>query len=111
MACSIHGSGTAERLSSPVSAGTTSLAAVAPARLQRPDRSLARDTWRRFRRHRLAAAGLVIYAALVLATLVGPLVWRVGINDIDLGAQLTFSSGHPLGTDDLGRDVLARLLS
>jgi peptide/nickel transport system permease protein len=98
-------------MSSHVAVGTASLAAAAPAALKRQDRSLARDTWRRFRRHHLAVAGLVIYAALVCATVVGPLFWRVGINDIDFAAQMSFSSGHPLGTDDLGRDMLARLLS
>src|SRR5438445_11383085 len=73
--------------------------------------SPARETWRRFRRHRLAVVGLAVLTLLMLAVLLGPFVWRVPINDIDFTAQLTGPSwGHPLGTDDLGQDVLARML-
>jgi peptide/nickel transport system permease protein len=43
--------------------------------------------------------------------LVGPLVWRLPINDIDFKAKLKGPSwSHPLGTDDLGQDLLARML-
>jgi peptide/nickel transport system permease protein len=41
----------------------------------------------------------------------GPLLWTVQINDIDFAAQLQGPSWtHPLGTDDLGQDLLARML-
>jgi peptide/nickel transport system permease protein len=73
--------------------------------------SPARETWRRFRRHQLAVLGLAVLALMMLAVVLGPLVWRVPINDIDFSAQLTGPSwAHPLGTDDLGQDVLARML-
>jgi peptide/nickel transport system permease protein len=73
--------------------------------------SLWQETGRRFRRHRLAMVGAVILLALVLAVLLGPLVWRVPINDIDFKAKLKGPSwSHPLGTDDLGQDLLARML-
>jgi peptide/nickel transport system permease protein len=73
--------------------------------------SPARETWRRFRRHSLAVAGLAVLALMMLAVMLGPLVWRVPINDIDFNAQLAGPSWvHPLGTDDLGQDVLARML-
>src|SRR5215469_13921987 len=69
------------------------------------------ETWRRFRRHRLAAASTVILAAMLLAVAFGPLLWRVPINDIDFSAHLEGPSwSHPFGTDDLGQDVLARML-
>jgi peptide/nickel transport system permease protein len=84
-------------------------AAPAPAR-GRYNRSLVGDTWRRFRRHKLAVIGAFIYIALVVLTIVGPLVWRTNMNDIDFSASNSFSSAHPLGTDDLGRDTLARVL-
>ena len=69
------------------------------------------EAWRRFRRHRLAVASSVILSAMILAVLFGPLLWRVQINDIDFTAQLQGSSwAHPFGTDDLGQDLLARML-
>jgi peptide/nickel transport system permease protein len=69
------------------------------------------EAWRRFRRHKLAMASAVVLLAMVLAVLLGPLVWRVQINDIDFSSQLAGPSwAHPLGTDDLGQDILARLL-
>jgi len=76
-----------------------------------PRTSLWQETGRRFRRHRLAMVGSVILVALVLSVLVGPLVWRLPINDIDFKAKLKGPSwSHPLGTDDLGQDLLARML-
>ena len=69
------------------------------------------EAWRRFRRHRLAVASSVILSAMILAVLFGPLLWRVQINDIDFTAQLQGPSwAHPFGTDDLGQDLLARML-
>jgi len=50
-------------------------------------------------------------AIMVVAVLAGPLVYRVPINEIDFKAKLKGPSwAHPLGTDDLGQDVLARML-
>src|SRR5438067_4365063 len=73
--------------------------------------SPAGEIWRRFRRHKLAVAGAVILAVMALAVAFGPLLWRVPINDIDFGAHLEGPSwNHPFGTDDLGQDLLARML-
>jgi peptide/nickel transport system permease protein len=48
---------------------------------------------------------------MILAVMFGPLLWRAQINDIDFTAQLQGPSlAHPLGTDDLGQDLLARML-
>ncbi len=69
------------------------------------------ETWRRFRRHRLAIFGVAVLAVMVAAVLFGPLVYRVPIDEIDFKAKLQGPSwAHPLGTDDLGQDVLARML-
>jgi peptide/nickel transport system permease protein len=69
------------------------------------------EAWRRFRRHRLALASGAILIAMVLAIALGPLVWSVPINEIDFTARLKGPSwAHPLGTDDLGQDLLARML-
>jgi peptide/nickel transport system permease protein len=69
------------------------------------------EAWRRFRRHRLAMASAVILLIMILAVAFGPLLWPVAINDIDFAAQLQGPTwSHPLGTDDLGQDLLARML-
>lgn len=82
-----------------------------PSPRPRPPVSPAAEAWRRFRKHRLAVVSLVVLSTLILVILAGPLLWRVPINDIDFGAQLKPPSwDHPLGTDDLGQDLLARLI-
>jgi peptide/nickel transport system permease protein len=69
------------------------------------------EAWRKFRRHRMAVVSVVILAALTSAVVLGPLVWRVPINEIDFTVRLgTPSWEHPFGTDDLGQDLLARML-
>jgi len=76
-----------------------------------PPESLAADAWRRFRRHRLATFGAVMLGIMVVAVLVGPFFYRVPINEIDFKAKLkTPSWAYPMGTDDLGQDLLARML-
>jgi peptide/nickel transport system permease protein len=70
-----------------------------------------REAWRRFRRHRLAAVSVIVLALLALSILLGPSLWGVAINDIDFTARLSPPSwDHPFGTDDLGQDLLARML-
>ena len=49
--------------------------------------------------------------AMVIGVVVGPFVYRVPIDEIDFRAKLKApSAAHPLGTDDLGQDILARIL-
>ncbi len=70
--------------------------------------------WRRFLSHRLAAASAGVLAALVLLSLLAPLLaWSMGhaADRVDLLDRFAPASWtHPLGTDELGRDVLIRLL-
>ena len=69
------------------------------------------DAWRRFGRHRLAVLSACILSGMVAALVIGPLVWTSAIDDIDFSIRLaTPSAAHPLGTDDLGQDLLARIL-
>ena len=69
------------------------------------------ETYRRFRRHRAAMAGLFMLVMLLTLAVTAPL-----LTDHDperqslLDALQAPSWTHPLGTDHLGRDVLARLL-
>jgi peptide/nickel transport system permease protein len=69
------------------------------------------DAWRRFRRHRMAVLSAGLLTVMVAAILFAPLFWGVAVNDIDFSARLKAPSfAHPFGTDDLGQDLLARIL-
>lgn len=67
--------------------------------------------WQRFRRHRLAmACGLILLLVYALA-LAAPLLAPYGFAEIDYKAvNQPPSLGHPMGTDNLGRDELTRVL-
>jgi oligopeptide transport system permease protein len=77
--------------------------------------SLWRDGWRRLRKNKLAVIGGVVLATIILLSLIGP--WLVlqyngfSFETQDLGSRLANPSRtHLLGTDTLGRDLLARVL-
>ena len=54
---------------------------------------------------------MVVLALMVVSILLGPWIWPVAVNDIDFAARLAGPSwAHPFGTDDLGQDLLARML-
>src|SRR5215216_1821238 len=67
--------------------------------------------WRRFRRHQLAMISGAILLLLYLAAIFGPMLAPYGYSQIDYNA---FSQGpslaHPMGTDQLGRDELTRVI-
>src|SRR5216684_7018729 len=70
-----------------------------------------RESWRRYRRHKLAVVSAIVLAVMTIGVVVGPLLWQIPINDIDFGARLAMPSwAHPFGTDDLGQDLLARMI-
>ncbi len=79
-----------------------------------PTASMGALTWRRFLRHRLAVASAVLLILLIAAALAAPLVESalgVDATEVDLLARFEGpSAAHPLGTDELGRDLLVRLL-
>src|SRR5919199_201563 len=86
-------------------------ATAAEVAARRPSRSLWSDAWRQFRRHRLAMFGVVVLSLLLITTIFGPLVYRTPSDAIDYGSGLLGPSlQHPFGTDDLGRDLLARTM-
>ncbi len=83
---------------------------IAPA-APRPARSPGRETWERFRRNRVALAGLVVLVLMSLAALFAPWLAPREYDHQDLALGATPPSGaHWLGTDVLGRDLLTRLL-
>ena len=74
-------------------------------------RSLREDVWRQFKRHKGGVLGLILLVLIVVATIFGPMIWSIDPFLIETSnASAGPSLDHPLGTDNLGRDVLARLL-
>ncbi len=77
----------------------------------RKQRTLWGDAWRRFKKHRLAMFGSVMIIFLILTVLIGPSVWTVDRDALDFAYTMSNPiPEHPLGTDELGRDLLARAL-
>ena len=75
-------------------------------------RSLRSDVWRQFRRHKGAVFGLVLLIIILLAVFIGPILlpydpFENNVPDRNLGPTWK----HPMGTDNLGRDVFARVLT
>lgn len=68
--------------------------------------------WLRMRRNPLAMTGLVIIMVLLLVAALAPLLAPYNPLEQDLNRRLLppFSSGHLLGTDDFGRDMLSRII-
>lgn len=66
---------------------------------------------KRFMRNRLATAGAVVIALLMVVSIFSPLVSPYDPTDIDIRNMFSPPSvAHPLGTDELGRDVLTRMI-
>ncbi len=83
-----------------------------PTIVEREHRSLWGDVWTQFRKHRLAMLGVGILAFLVLGVAVGPFAYTVDAGFIDVtAANSQPTSEHLFGTDNLGRDTLARAMS
>lgn len=75
-------------------------------------RSQWRDVWRQFRSHRGAMVALVLFVGTILFVAIGPYLWTIDPTYVDIGARNSgFTAAHPLGTDQLGRDMLARLMA
>jgi peptide/nickel transport system permease protein len=68
-------------------------------------------TWNRFRRHKLALMGLITLFVMGLACIIGPMLTGYRSDFLDLSNRFgSPSAAHWLGTDELGRDLLTRLL-
>lgn len=68
-------------------------------------------TWKRFRRNRLSFTGFLAVLAIISISLAAPAIAPYDPTAIDIDNILSPPSGsHPLGTDELGRDVLSRMI-
>lgn len=89
--------------------------------------SLWRDAWRRLLKNKLAVFGLVVVALITISSIIGPWVIKkatgftpdyIPSGNVRLiksfppftGPDGNFSWTHPMGTDNAGRDQLARVL-
>ena len=87
------------------------LESIARVPIPRRDTGFYGDAWRRLRRNRAALLGLLIVAAFALAAVLAPFILTTDPLEQDLDAQmLPPSRQHWLGTDDLGRDLLTRIV-
>lgn len=91
---------------------TRRLAALLPGRHRAAETRPRSRALARFLRHRLAAAALATIVLMVAACWLGPLVIPYDQLHIDLRARFSgpFAGPHLFGTDQLGRDLLVRLL-
>jgi len=70
------------------------------------------DVWNEFKNHKGALAGAIIFVLIVILVLLGPFVWPYEANGINIRIRNQGPSlAHPLGTDQLGRDTLARIMA
>jgi peptide/nickel transport system permease protein len=76
-----------------------------------PRREWWRAQWKLFRRSRLALPGLLLFSLFLLCGLLAPLIAPYSPYDNDLANLMaTPSREHWFGTDELGRDILTRIL-
>jgi len=77
----------------------------------RPSVTYWQDAWRRLKQNRLAMVGLWVIVAIALIAIFGPMFSPYSYSDQSLFDQnMYISREHWLGTDDLGRDLLTRIM-
>ncbi|HWQ42041.1 MAG TPA: ABC transporter permease [Desulfosporosinus sp.] len=79
--------------------------------IARPSTTLWQDAWRRFKKNYLAMLGLVVLGLLVLFSFIGPMFSNFNFYSNNLDSLYASPSWvHPFGTDDLGRDIMTRIM-
>ena len=82
-----------------------------PDQAMRPPRSQWLDVWDQFKTHKGAMAGMIVFVGIVLFVTIGPWLWTADPGFINIRARNQgMSWTYPLGTDQLGRDMLARMM-
>ncbi len=75
-------------------------------------RSLWSDAWYQFKRHPGALVGMAVLITIVLIVLAGPHIYTISPDRVDpRHANLGMGWAHPLGTDNIGRDILAQVMA
>ena len=73
-------------------------------------RSQSQMIIRRFMAHKLAVGSLIVFVVVVIISLIGGRFWKYGYADITNEFSSPPSLQHPMGTDDIGHDSMARIL-
>lgn len=75
-------------------------------------RSQGQQIVRRYLRNKIAMSALVLYVVVLVASFVGPLFYRWSYEEQDSAALSVppGTAGHPLGTEDIGQDLLAMMM-
>ncbi|UWR23658.1 ABC transporter permease [Sulfitobacter sp. S190] len=109
---------------SPIEADIETLGALQDKEPQKPPRSQWRDVWDQFRKHKGAMFGGGFLLFITLAVLLGPYIWDIDPKKLDIrnkdwrpiytliwNGEANAGWAHPLGTDNLGRDIMAQLIA
>lgn len=91
---------------------TRNIAAASDGQTVYKGRSLAQETWRRFLKNKGALVGMIFMILLVILACAGDIIYDYDTDVIGFSADLSKapSLNHPFGTDQLGRDILARVV-
>ena len=74
-------------------------------------KTFLRDAWDRFKKNKLALFGLVFLAIMIVGCILVPIISPYTYDGIDLSQKhLGPSLAHPFGTNDLGQDILVRIM-
>ena len=77
-----------------------------------PARNQWWDVWDQFKTHKGAVMGAAFFIFIILAVYIGPYIWTIDPTYIDVRARNQGPTWtHPFGTDQLGRDMLARMMA
>lgn len=80
--------------------------------LPNPPRSHWWDIWNQFKSHKGAMLGAFLFIFIITAVYLGPYLWTIDPNQIDIRSRNQRPNWtHPFGTDQLGRDILARIMA
>lgn len=86
--------------------------ALPPVQAPQKQRTIAGDIWRQFRQHRGGVMGAVIFSTIILLVVFGPYLHGVDPQALNVKARNQgISLAHPMGTDNLGRDMFAQVLA
>lgn len=70
------------------------------------------DVWDQFKTHKGALLGAMVFILIVAGVALGPLFWDIDATYIDIRARNQGPTMvHPFGTDQLGRDIFARMMA